>query len=108
MYCICKIYLFKSSQIQHIYTVIITESMNETVNNRTYPYPMNSTEDPLEMQVTRRDYTAEIENLDRSFNIIINKFRELGQYDNTVFCVSSDHGMVYDTYLLCTCNLDII
>ena len=66
--------------------------MNKTVNNRTVPYPMHSTANHLEMMITRRDYTAEIENLDRQFGIIINKFRELGQYDNTIFCASSDHG----------------
>ena len=66
--------------------------MNESVNNRSYPYPMNATENVNDMMITRRDYSAEIENLDNAFNLIINKVRELGYYDNTVICVSSDHG----------------
>eukprot|EP01084_Bolivina_argentea_P315546 546711_1 len=44
------------------------------------------------MMVTRRDYSAEIENLDRGFNSILNKLRELDQYSNTIICISSDHG----------------
>ena len=75
-----------------MYLVIILESMNETVNNRSYPYPMNCTQPYENMMVTRRDYTAEIENLDAAFKTVIDKVRDIGEYDNTVFCVSSDHG----------------
>eukprot|EP01084_Bolivina_argentea_P024688 45963_1 len=71
---------------------IITKSMNKSINNRSYAYPINATENANDMLVTRRDYSAEIENLDKAFSKIIDKVRELGQYDNTVFCVSSDHG----------------
>ena len=80
------------------YLVIILESMNETVNNRSYPYPMNCTEPYEDMMVTRRDYTAEIENLDAAFKSCYKKVREMGVYDNTVFCVSSDHGEMLGDY----------
>eukprot|EP01084_Bolivina_argentea_P024690 45965_1 len=71
---------------------IITETMNKSINNRSYPYPIDGTENKQSMLVTRRDYSAEIENLDHAFDTIINKIRDLGYYDNTIFCVSSDHG----------------
>eukprot|EP01084_Bolivina_argentea_P024694 45971_1 len=78
---------------------IILESMNKTINNRTYSYPMgNCTANKDDMMITRRDYSAEIENLDSAFSIIINKVRELGQFDNTIFCVSSDHGEMLGDY----------
>ena len=75
---------------------IILEAMNKTVNNRTYPYPINGTEDAEQMMIARRDYVAEIENLDNAFKVVMDKVRDMGQdvYDNTIFCVSSDHGMI--------------
>ena len=66
--------------------------MNETVNDRMYPYPMNCNLSFEDMMIARRDYTAEIENLDAAFKTVIDKVRERGEYENTVICVSSDHG----------------
>eukprot|EP01083_Nonionella_stella_P065903 173081_1 len=73
---------------------IITKSMNETVNDRDLPYPMDVSqhEQTSDMLVTRRDYVAEIENLDKAFGKVIDKIRDMGQYENTLICVSSDHG----------------
>eukprot|EP01083_Nonionella_stella_P031405 86006_1 len=71
---------------------IITKAMNKSVNDRHYPYPMNASENPNDMSITRRDYVAEIENLDAAFGKVIQKMRDLGQYNNTLFCMSSDHG----------------
>ena len=40
----------------------------------------------------RRSYAAEIENIDRWFGKLITAVRELGDYDNTLICIASDHG----------------
>jgi arylsulfatase A-like enzyme len=72
--------------------------MNKSVNNRSYPYPMQCDLDAKDMLITRRDYTAEIENLDKAFATIIDKVRSLGELDNTVVCVSSDHGEMLGDY----------
>jgi len=78
---------------------IILDSMNESVNDRTYPYPMHCDLDAGDMSVTRRDYSAEIENLDNEFSKILSKIREIeGQYENTLICVSSDHGEMLGDY----------
>eukprot|EP01084_Bolivina_argentea_P211418 359656_1 len=77
---------------------IILDSMNKSINNRSYPYPMNCDLDPYELNITRRDYSAEIENLDNQFKQILDKVCELGEYENTLICVSSDHGEMLGDY----------
>ena len=71
---------------------IILPEMNETINNRSFPKPMDSFFDADDMQVVRRDYSAEVENLDAQFQLIINKVIEIGEENNTVICITSDHG----------------
>ena len=71
---------------------IILEAMNETVVDRSLPYPINGSENANDVLIARRDYVAEIENLDAAFAVIVNKVRAMGQLDKTLFCVSSDHG----------------
>mmetsp|Transcript_72703 Transcript_72703/g.116016 ORF Transcript_72703/g.116016 Transcript_72703/m.116016 type:complete len:487 (-) Transcript_72703:57-1517(-) len=71
---------------------IILQAMNDTVNNRYLPLPMNSTFNASDMEIARRDYTAEVENLDKQFSLIIDKIAELNEMNNTIICISSDHG----------------
>ena len=71
---------------------IILDTMNKTVNNRTYPYPLNGTENMQDIMIARQDYAAEIINLDIAFKTVIDKVRDIGDYDNTIFCITSDHG----------------
>jgi arylsulfatase A-like enzyme len=39
---------------------------------------------------TRCNYAAEIENLDRLFQLVINQVEESGYKENTVICIASD------------------
>merc|ERR1719474_212207 len=71
---------------------IITESMNQSVNDRVMPYPMESNLSAEEIAVTRRDYTATIENIDAQMSIVLDKLKALGEYEETIICISSDHG----------------
>ena len=71
---------------------VITRAMNESVKNRSYPYQMNSTQNANDALIARRDYAAEIENLDLAFGDIISALRDLDEFENTIVCVSSDHG----------------
>ena len=79
---------------------IITKGMNETVNNRSFPAAMDSSFDPYDMQIVRRDYTAEIENLDKQFKIIIDKIIDINEFNNTIICISSDHGEMLGDFSL--------
>merc|ERR1712154_654356 len=71
---------------------IILEDMNQTVNDRALPYPMNGSEDTNDVLIARRDYVAELENLDAAFATVIGKIKSMGeeQFEDTLFCVSSD------------------
>eukprot|EP00936_MAST-01D_sp_MAST-1D-sp1_P001403 g1403.t1 len=85
---------------------LVTSRMADSVANRTWPQPVDSPQKatcansarPHEPAIGQKDagsrcnYGAEIENLDRLFGIVLDKVRALGELDNTLVCVSSDHG----------------
>jgi|EP01046_Picozoa_sp_COSAG06_P020324 arylsulfatase A-like enzyme len=41
---------------------------------------------------TRCNYAAEIENLDRLFQLVLDQVESMGQTESTVVCIASDHG----------------
>eukprot|EP01084_Bolivina_argentea_P211416 359654_1 len=78
----------------------ILQHMNESINNKSFPYPMYSDLDKNTMETVRKDYAAEIENIDQQFNILIDKVKQMKQFDNTIVCISSDHGEMLGDYNL--------
>ena len=88
---------------------LVTSRMADSVANRTWPQPVDSPQKatcansarPHEPAIGQKDagsrcnYGAEIENLDRLFGIVLDKVRALGELDNTLVCVSSDHGEMH-------------
>lgn len=48
--------------------------------------------DPTRSNTDRCAYGAEIENIDRLFGLILKELQIIGEYNNTVVCISSDHG----------------
>merc|ERR1719410_907186 len=71
---------------------IIMEHMNKSVTNRSMPLAMESNLNASAILTSRRDYTAEVENLDKQFGIMIDYLRLNGEFDDTIICISSDHG----------------
>jgi arylsulfatase A-like enzyme len=72
---------------------IITEAMNKSIASRTFPAAVDNTGlDATSMSDIRKQYAAEVENLDSLFAKIIAKVKALGDLDNTVIVVASDHG----------------
>ena len=47
---------------------------------------------PADNQIARRTYTAEVENIDEWFGRYIAETQALGDFGNTIICMSSDHG----------------
>ena len=79
----------------------ITESMNETVKNRKYDLPINNTNISIyDNLIIRRNYIAEIENIDNNFGKIIDLIKSYNEFDNTIICISSDHGEMLGDYQL--------
>jgi len=76
----------------------ILESMMEEMENRTFPFPMGCKKNKTDMAMMRMNYAAEIENLDVQFSRILDRVRSMGQYENTVICISSDHGEMLGDY----------
>ena len=74
--------------------------MNISVNDRMYPRPVNSTFTEENVLIMRRDYVAEIENLDHNFGEILDLIRAYGEFNNTIICASSDHGEMLGDYSL--------
>eukprot|EP01084_Bolivina_argentea_P046451 85561_1 len=71
----------------------ILQTMNDSVQNRSYPPPVEWTDNhPQKYVLARKDYAAEIMNIDISFGHIIDWLRNNNEYENTVICISSDHG----------------
>eukprot|EP01083_Nonionella_stella_P121205 364099_1 len=75
----------------------ITQSMEKSAQNRKLPNAMHAAHSNYNLNVddvmlARRNYVAQIENLDTQIAKVIDKLRDLGEYDNTLFCFSSDHG----------------
>lgn len=74
---------------------IVTKEMMDSTATRAFQPPVdyfhgpNSVDDNI---VARRLYAAEVENLDGWFAQYIHATQQLGDYDNTIICISSDHG----------------
>eukprot|EP00658_Telonema_sp_P-2_P026664 TRINITY_DN2078_c0_g1_i2.p1 TRINITY_DN2078_c0_g1~~TRINITY_DN2078_c0_g1_i2.p1 ORF type:complete len:440 (+),score=104.09 TRINITY_DN2078_c0_g1_i2:45-1364(+) len=78
---------------------LVTARMADTVGNRTWPQPVdtkkkdtcrNKPHEPA--NGNRCNYGAEIENLDRLFGMVVSKVESLGELEDTIVCISSDHG----------------
>lgn len=72
---------------------IITESMNKSIAGRSFPNAADNSvlSDSVQSDI-RKQYAAEVENLDTIFGKILAKVKALGELDNTVVVVASDHG----------------
>lgn len=78
---------------------LTTARMAQTTENRTWPQPTDSTvvdkctnKAEPGLDDTRCNYAAELENLDRLFGLIVDKVQSLGELEDTLICISSDHG----------------
>ncbi len=67
----------------------ILESMNKSVKTREYPYPFNCSFPKEDMEIVRRDYVAEIENIDNLFKDILDYLQNSSpdDYENTIICI---------------------
>jgi len=72
---------------------IVTQSMKISTLNDSYPFPIDNTvlskQDALDIS---RLYAAELEHLDSLFGIILQKLKDIGEYENTIIFVATDHG----------------
>jgi len=71
---------------------VVTSSMASTTNTNTYPTPVDmGALSPAISQIIRRDYAAELINLDSLFAKVIAAI-PAEDIDNTVIIIASDHG----------------
>jgi arylsulfatase len=71
---------------------VVTSSMASTTNTNTYPAPVDmGALSPSIAQIIRRDYAAELINLDSLFAKVIAAI-PAEDIDNTVIIIASDHG----------------
>merc|ERR1712137_530758 len=77
----------------------VTGSMADTVTDRVWPQPADATKAdkcgnlPGEPHTGGRcNYAAELENIDRLFGLVVAKVEDLGEMDQTLVVISSDHG----------------
>jgi arylsulfatase A-like enzyme len=80
---------------------ILTEEMNKSVAGRTYPAPQgasNTLGDEEFYQTMRRQYAAEIENIDKLIGKLLKKIEASGDLENTVVALSADHGEMLGDY----------
>eukprot|EP01061_Rhynchopus_euleeides_P034807 TRINITY_DN5873_c2_g1_i1.p1 TRINITY_DN5873_c2_g1~~TRINITY_DN5873_c2_g1_i1.p1 ORF type:complete len:513 (+),score=125.84 TRINITY_DN5873_c2_g1_i1:92-1630(+) len=86
---------------------LVTGPMFDSVADRVWPEPTDYPEGvPQTCQATgepnntlnRCNYAAEIENLDALFRMVISTVEEMGELDNTIVCVSSDHGEMLEDH----------
>jgi arylsulfatase len=72
---------------------IVTSSMRNLTLTEDYPPAVDNTilsqKDGLDI---KRLYAAELEHIDTSFQRIVNKVVDIGDIDNTIVIISSDHG----------------
>jgi hypothetical protein len=76
---------------------IVTKEMMDSTRDRAFEPPVDYYHGPNSVEdnkIARRLYAAEVENLDQWFGKYIHATRQLGDYANTVVCISSDHGEV--------------
>ena len=74
---------------------IVTKSMREATATREYPQPHDYTRGGLnesQLLESRQLYSAEVENLDKWMGEYLKTIEELGDTNNTIVCISSDHG----------------
>jgi len=79
---------------------VLTAAMNKSVEGRMYPLPQGSAV-PLGddfYQTMRRQYAAEIENIDMLVGKLIAKLESSGELDNTVIAIMADHGEMLGDY----------
>eukprot|EP01084_Bolivina_argentea_P029560 54887_1 len=85
---------FAGPHVPYMITKRIKDIFTKT--DKSYPLPIKykeiNTTNRKNVDRSREQYAATIENLDEQFKIIINKLKDLNEYDKTVICVSSDHG----------------
>jgi len=71
----------------------ITKSMNQTVPDEEMPLAYNNPDlDSAMQQIVRKDYLAEIQNLDVMMGLYLNYLNLSGELKNTIVCILSDHG----------------
>ena len=72
----------------------VTESMLASCDGIEYPQPTNpgDGESAERHNEIRRNFAAMIENIDRQVGRVVDHIKEKGDYDNTLFIFSSDHG----------------
>jgi len=71
----------------------ITARMKETVKDRVFPQPIDSTQlTPETHNKIRQNYTAMVENVDRWVGLYVDELKRRGELENTIFVFSSDHG----------------
>lgn len=72
---------------------VITQAMNESMVNREFkPSRDNQRINPQRQQRIRKQYAAEIENLDGLFGRLLAKVEARGEAENTLVVITSDHG----------------
>ena len=74
---------------------VVTESMHERTLGRDFPQPVDYFDggfSAADLVTSRRLYTAEVENLDNWMQEYIDLVEKLGDLNNTIICISSDHG----------------
>lgn len=84
--------------------VMATASMAQSVRDRVWPLPVEGTDtymagcpqdrnDNFEPQAGERcNYGAQLENLDNLMKEIVNKIIDMGDLDDTIVCITGDHG----------------
>ena len=86
---------------------LVTATMGNSVASRRWPQPVDgksgtchNNQRPNEPQLgpgaqgegDRCNYGAEIENIDRLFALVLAEVEHQGELDNTIVCITSDHG----------------
>lgn len=72
---------------------VITEAMNRSIANRSFPPSSDNAINTKAQQLQiRQQYAAEIENLDALMGSLLDKLRARGDLENTIVTVTSDHG----------------
>ena len=72
---------------------IVTSSMMNTTQELSFPIAINNTlMSNNDQQIVRRDYAAELENLDSLFNKILTTLYNREDANNTIIIMASDHG----------------
>ena len=72
----------------------VTESMQQSCEGIEYPMPLHPGEAIAadDHNKVRRNFAAMVENIDRQVGRVVDHLKQRGQYENTLFIASSDHG----------------